>query len=256
MPARENYFALPYGWRDILIGSEEALRWLGRSTFLKLSDELDICIASSRAVQEMYGSMSKRYTKDEYYRRKLEHYNGLPEAYEYTKALVLKSLASASEKPVLANHRPDDYFAGARFVYVWFDKGTLETIKSSGFRRCRVCSVRANDGYLVVAPPKNAYYTELCVATHRAALLREDDMRYLCHDLNFAQFYLSFCVYDDSIFETIFANLMRFRDRFPVPPDYLVESPQMPKSLGVIVQRGSADYEFERLLRRRDYNGG
>jgi len=99
MPARENYLALPYGWRDILIGSEEALRWLGRSTLLELSDELDICIASSRAVQKMYESMSKRYTKDEYYRRKLEHYNGLPEAYEYTKALVLNRWLRRAKSP-------------------------------------------------------------------------------------------------------------------------------------------------------------
>lgn len=253
MPARENYLALPYGWRDILIGSEEALRWLGRSNLLQISAELEPNIKGARAAERMYASMCKRYGKVGYYLNKWEYYKGMPEAYEYTKALVLKSLAAASEKPILAAHRPKDYFVGAKYVYAWLDEGMFATVKKSGFRRLHVDELHAEDGYIILTTSKNVPFSTFCVTTLSGALLREEDIHYLCHDLNYAQFFLSFYVYEDSIFKDVFANLMRLRDRFPVPPDYLVESPRMPETLGAIIHRGAADLELERRLRRRDF---
>ena len=251
MPANGNCLALPLGWRNVLVSSEDALRWLGRSNLIAISNELNAEIKCSRTTEQMYAKMYKRYG-DEYYRRRLARYRGMPEAFEQTKALVLKSLVSASDKPILGEHRPVDYFDKSKYVYVWFEQGTLDSIKQCGFRRVRVDTVHSDEGYLVVVPPKNDYTQYLCIATCRSALLSEEDIHYLCHDLNYAQFYLSFSVSDDSLYKEIFASLMRFRGRFPLPPDYLVESPVMPTDLGMVIRPEVGKMGLDRCSRRRN----
>ncbi len=216
---------LPHGWRDVRAASTSDFRWLGLGTLHQLLDSFECELKTLDVVAACNDRMYQKYHMD-YYKKRYDESVERWRELSRSESVILEAMAGAADKPILPQHRPSDHFDGCKEAYVWLSEYFLPNVSKNGYYKLKFTEEQSEFGHVTVALPKYCGFEQVIhVPFDNIAILKPIDLQYLCYDLDFASYMLSYYGYDDETCRQFLSHLMSLRQNLAPPCDFVEPGP-------------------------------
>ncbi len=200
----KDYF--PGAWRYMVITDDCAtLEFFGKANLEAMLEEWELSQQSLQAAFRVYakkqpGSSMHRFLQEETAKAK----TAMP--------AIREAIAAAEEKPILVNHRPNDFFSEGEKIYAYAQDDDFPELR--GYRYKKVTVQKIEGIYLsAMLNMRGGYIFDIHASIRNVTFLKIDELKTLKSDARYRAFWIANITTDPPLIETIDKVIMGTRIR-------------------------------------------